>query len=161
MRVRPRRIKSYIPGTIIGTTDRYLVSVGTQMLLMGEYPRLPIYEEVSLILVSLLGRHLTKQLSAGINHHSYTQPLKEHKGSPQRRCKPSHSAIKRCYTQGEERCGGFHWNLIIRDMKKAVSPVDEEEAIDMDTEDTITHTWQLRSRKRADHRSLTTTNGHL
>ena len=42
-RVRPRRIKSYIPGTIIGTADRYFVSVGMHMLLMGEYLRLPMY----------------------------------------------------------------------------------------------------------------------
>jgi len=101
IRVRLRRIRSYIPGTIIRAADRYFVSVGIHTLLMGEYLRLPIYQEVSLILVLLFGRHLTKQLSAAINHHSCTQPLKEHKCSPQQWCKPSHSAIKRCYTQGE------------------------------------------------------------
>ena len=40
MRVRVRSRKSYIPGTIIGTADRYLVSVGMHTLLMGEYLRL-------------------------------------------------------------------------------------------------------------------------
>src|SRR5258706_11173760 len=82
-RVRPRRIKSYIPGTINGTADRYFVFVGMHTLLMGEYSRLPVYGEVSLILVSLLRYHLTKELRAAINHRTCTQPLKQHKSSPQ------------------------------------------------------------------------------
>ena len=81
-RVRPRRIKSYIPGTIIGAVDRYVVFVGMHTLLMGEYRRLPIYEEFSPLLVSLLRCHLTKELCPAINHHSSSQPLKQHKSSP-------------------------------------------------------------------------------
>ena len=82
-RVRPRRIKSYIIGTIIGAKDRYDVSVGMHVLLMGEYLRLPIYGEVSLILVSFLRCHLTKELCPAIKYHSDTQPLKQRKSSPQ------------------------------------------------------------------------------
>ena len=82
-RVRPRRIKSYIVGTMIGEKDRYFVSVGMHVLLMGEYLRLPIYGEVSLILESLLRCHPTKERCPAINYYSGTQPLKQHKSSPQ------------------------------------------------------------------------------
>ena len=76
-------MKSYIVGTMIGAKDRYVVFVGMHTLLMGEYLRLPIYGEVSLILVSRLRCHLTKELCPAINYHGGTQPLKQHKKSPQ------------------------------------------------------------------------------